>query len=147
MLVQAPSSTTTSTTQRPMPTLAAVPSQRPPTRRNKRPNTVNEVPATVRVHHAQPDQIWRIIDQQANVEYTIYTFNVNIQSIDPTLNSLSLSLSLTLSRSHIHSHLLFLFLRISKIHISKYVMASSITHTCTNNQTKPIIKCSHHFTT
>lgn len=74
-----------------MPTLASVPSQRAtpaPTRRSKRPNTKNEVSATVRVHHAQqPDQIWRIIDQQANVEYTIYTFHVNIQSIDPTLNS------------------------------------------------------------
>lgn len=96
-----------------MPTLAAVPSQRgtqAPTRRNKRPNTNNEVPATVRVHHAQPDQIWRIIDQQANVEYTIYTFNVNIQSIDPTLNSLY---SLT------HT-LLSLFLRISDIYLNMY---------------------------
>ena len=85
-----------------MPTIAAVPSQRAtqaPTRRNKhRPNN-NEVPATVRVQHAQPDQIWRIIDQQANVEYTIYTFNVNIQSIDPnkTLNS-PLTLSLLFSK-------------------------------------------------
>lgn len=81
-----------------MPTLAAVPSQRAtqaPARRKQRPNTNNEVPATVRVHHAQPDQIWRIIDQQANVEYTIYTFNVNIQSIDPTHSTLSVSHSIT----------------------------------------------------
>lgn len=72
-----------------MPTLAAVPAQRgtqAPKRGSKRPNTKNEIPATVRVHHAQPDQIWRIIDQQANVEYTIYMYHVNIQSIDPTLN-------------------------------------------------------------
>lgn len=89
VLIQAPSPTTTSTTHRPMPTLAAVPSQRAtqaPTKRNKRPNVNNEIPATVRVQHTQhPDQIWRIIDQPSNIEYTIYTFHVNIHPTHSTL--------------------------------------------------------------
>lgn len=74
-----------------MPTLAAVPSQRTtqrptpaPTKRiSKRPHNVNEIPATVRPQ-AHPDQIWRIRDPPSNVEYTIYTLHVNIQTLVPT---------------------------------------------------------------
>lgn len=71
-----------------MPTLAAVPAQRVTQQTTKRPAkhpvVVNEAPATVRlqIHPIQvhPDHhVLRITDQPSNVEYTIYTFHVNIQ--------------------------------------------------------------------
>lgn len=70
-----------------MPTLAAVPAQRVTQQTTKRPAkhpvVVNEAPATVRlqIHPIQvyPDHhVLRITDQPSNVEYTIYTFHVNI---------------------------------------------------------------------
>lgn len=74
----------TMTTQRTMPTLAAVPAQRatkPTTKRPaKRPNAVNEAPATVR----QPDQLdhtVKITNLPSNVEYTFYTYHVNINQL------------------------------------------------------------------
>lgn len=62
-----------------MPTLAAVPAQRVVTTKRpvKRPAVVNEVPATVR-QQAHPDQVVRITNQPSNIEYTIYTYHVNI---------------------------------------------------------------------
>lgn len=84
-------------TQRTMPTLAAVPSQRttkrtaqPPSKRPpKRPATVYE-PATVRVQ-VQPNQIVRIIDQPTNIEYTFYTFQVNIEQLPSQCDCICLS--------------------------------------------------------
>lgn len=68
-----------------MPTLAAVPSQRTTQsttkRPTKRPNVVNvEAPATVRLHVHPDHQVLSISNQPSNVEYTIYTFHVNIKS-------------------------------------------------------------------
>lgn len=87
-----------------MPTLAAVPSQRATqgtTKRPKRPNVVNEAPkrtnvvneapGTVRLHK-NSDKV-RVTNQQSDVEYTIYTFQVNIQSIDRQFLRLSFSAS------------------------------------------------------
>lgn len=102
-------------TQRTMPTLAAVPAQRttqrttqaPTKMSKKRPNTVNEMPATVSVH-VHPDQNWRISDQSSNVEYTIYTLNVNIQSIRTTTSKNNSYAYSTLCLSSIaHSNYLF----------------------------------------
>lgn len=67
-----------------MPTLAAVPSQRATqgtTKRPKRPNVVNESPAMVRVHK-NTDKVVRISNQPSDVEYTVYTYQVNINQID-----------------------------------------------------------------
>lgn len=73
-----------------MPTLAAVPSQRATQattkRPAKRPNVVNESPATVRVHK-HPKQVVRTTNQPSTVEYTIYTYHVNINQL--TENRLS----------------------------------------------------------
>lgn len=95
-----------------MPTLAAVPAQRttqratqaPTKAPKKRPNTVNEMPATVSVH-VHPDQNWRNTDQSSNVEYTIYTVNVNIQSIRTTVSKTFRMPNSTLCLSYIaHSN-------------------------------------------
>lgn len=84
------------TTQRTMPTLAAVPSQRTTQPTTKRPvKRPNEASATVRPH-AQADQVLRITNQPSNVEYTIYTVHVNIyiiQSNESTLYAYRLRLS------------------------------------------------------
>lgn len=74
-----------------MPTLAAVPAQRttqPTTKRPaKRPNAINDAPATVSLQVHPDHQVLRITNQPSNVEYTIYTFHVNIKSSSLRLSS------------------------------------------------------------
>lgn len=102
-----------STTQRTMPTLAAVPSQRATqgtTKRPKRPNVLNEAQATVRVHK-NSDKVTRITNQQTDVEYTIYTYQVNINQ----LTEYNVYVYLRLKLSAMHFKLLFFFA--SNIHL------------------------------
>ncbi|XP_055323496.1 uncharacterized protein LOC129578650 isoform X3 [Sitodiplosis mosellana] len=95
----------TATTQRTMPTLAAVPSQRATqgtTKRPKRPNVVNEAPATVRLHK-NTNKVVRKAHQPSEVEYTVYTFQaqpdvVYIQTQHPLvglINSIGFKISST----------------------------------------------------
>lgn len=67
----------TSSTERISPATATVPTQRATKRPSKRPNVVvNEAPATVRPPSKQKNVVGK--KSQPTVEYTVYTFNVNI---------------------------------------------------------------------
>lgn len=64
-------------TERISTTSATVPTQRSSKRPSKRPNiVVNEAPATVRQQSKQKNVVEK--KSQPTVEYTVYTYNVNI---------------------------------------------------------------------
>lgn len=133
----------TTTTQRTMPTIAAVPAQRTtqraatpsPTKKSKRPNSANEIPATVSVQE-HPDHIWRINDQPSDVEYTFYTFHVNIWINWPKIGrTFRMPIKSTLRLSSMHSTLticfFFFFFVVSNLrnlngHLFKYSMFVSV---------------------
>lgn len=63
-------------TERTSPSSAAVPTQRNTKRPSKRPNIMNESPVTVRLQPSHSNVVK--LKSQPGIEYTVYTFHVNI---------------------------------------------------------------------